>query len=350
LSAPARTLFESELREQPASLDRLLHDGHEGVQAIGQRIRAYGARFAVLAARGSSDNAARYGQYLLGIRNQLVASLATPSLFTQYQAAPSLAGALVIGISQSGRSPDVVEVIREGRRQGALTLAVTNQEESPLAAAADMVLPLRAGAERSVAASKTYTAELAALAMLAAALRDEAAAWDEIARVPALVAEAIDASTNATPGAELLRGHGHLLVLGRGYNLATALEITLKVKEMSGVLADGYSSADFLHGPVAILDSSLPVLVVAPGPRVFPDLDEVVRLAREKGAPLVAISDRPDILESATVALPLPQGVPEWLTPIVAVVPGQLWALALSLARGRQPDAPPGLAKVTETR
>lgn len=344
------TLFETELREQPVALARLLTVGRATAEAIAEKVRGDGPRFAVLAARGSSDNAARYGQYLLGIQNRLVASLATPSLFTHYYAAPSLEGALVIGISQSGQSPDIVEVVREARRQEAVTLAITNDPQSPLASAAGLVLPLLAGPERAVAATKTYTTQIMALAMLSAALRGDEGAWDELRMVPELVAQAIDRNASCVPLAQRFREHTRLVVVGRGYNLSTALEITLKVKETSGVMADGYSSADFLHGPMAILARSIPVLAVAPGQRSFDDLDGVMRLAREREAPLVAISDRPEILEAAEVALPLPAGTPEWLSPIVAVVPGQLWALGLSLARGMDPDAPPGLSKVTQTR
>jgi glucosamine--fructose-6-phosphate aminotransferase (isomerizing) len=345
-----RTIFESEVAEQPACLSQLLSAGRASAEVAAETIRKRRPRFALLAARGSSDNAARYAQYLLGIQNQLVAALATPSLFTQYQAEPSLADALVIGISQSGRSPDVVEVVRAGARAGAVTLAITNETGSPLAAAADQLLALSVGTERAVAATKTYTAQVTALAMLSAALRGEPSLWKELARLPALVGEAIALATPALAHAAELRQHDRLVVLGRGYNFSTALEVTLKVKETSGVMADGYSSADFQHGPKAILGAGLPVLAVAPGPRVFQDLDDVISLVVDKGAPLVAISERAEILSQASVALPLPAGIPEWLSPVVAVVPGQLWALGLSLARGGNPDAPPGLTKVTETR
>ena len=254
----------------------------------------------------------------------------------------------MVGISQSGQSPDIVEVLREGRRQGALTLALTNEAASPLAAAAELVLPLEAGPERSVAATKTYTAQLMTLAMLSAAWRDEPGPWAELEALPAQVAATLEANRATAAIAEGLREHSRLVVLGRGYNLSTAFEITLKVKETSGVMAHGYSSADFLHGPKAILDRTLPVMVVSPG-RAFDDLDGVTSLAREQGAPIVAVSDRPDVLAAADIALPLPAGVPEWLTPMVAVVPGQLWALGFCLARGLQPDAPRGLTKITHT-
>jgi glucosamine--fructose-6-phosphate aminotransferase (isomerizing) len=159
----------------------------------------------------------------------------------------------------------------------------------------------------------------------------------------------IDLNQAVVAIAERLREHSRLVVLGRGYNLSTAFEITLKVKETSGVLAHGYSSADFLHGPKAILDRSLPVMAVAPG-RVFSDLDAVAALAREQGAPILAVSDREEVLASADIPLPLPAGIPDWLTPMAAVVPGQLWALGFSLAHGLSPDAPRGLTKVTHTR
>jgi glucosamine--fructose-6-phosphate aminotransferase (isomerizing) len=343
------TLFESELREQPAVLARLLREGRGPAEAIAARIRERRVRFAVIAARGSSDNAARYGQYVFGTHNALVAALATPSVFTHYGASPSLADSLVIGISQSGQSPDIVEVIREGRRQGAFTLALTNEPASPLATAAEAVFPLLAGRERAVAATKTYTAQVLAMAMVSAALAGEERYWLDLASVPDLASAAIERNLPQVAAAGALRETSRLVVVGRGYNLSTAFEITLKVKETTGVMADGYSSADFLHGPKAILDRHLPVLAVAPGPRVFDDLDGLVKLTRDNGAPFVAISDRPEVLSQADVALALP-AMPEWVSPIVAVMPGQIFALGLSLARGMQPDAPPGLSKVTHTR
>jgi glucosamine--fructose-6-phosphate aminotransferase (isomerizing) len=344
------TLYEAELREQPDVLARLLERGRASAEAIADKVRRRDLRFAVLAARGSSDNAARYGQYLLGIQNGLVAALATPSAFTQYKARPSLAGALVVGISQSGQSPDIVEVLQEAKRQAAPTVAITNAADSPLAAAAEHVLALHAGDERAVAATKTYTAQLLALAMLSAALGEEEKAWAELAALPGQVAAVIDANAAAVKAAARYKDATGLVVLGRGYNLSTASEIALKVQETTGVLGQPYSSADFLHGPMAILLRGLPVVLAAPGPRAFEDLDAVVGLAKDTKTPLVAISDRPEILAAAEVAMPLPAGTPEWLSPLVAVVPGQLFALGLCQARGMDPDAPRGLRKVTLTR
>ena len=210
---------EKEIREQPEALARLLTEGRGGADRSPPASRAFAPRFVVIAARGSSDNAARYAQYLFGAHNRLPVCLATPSLFTFYDAAPSLAGALVIGVSQSGQSPDIVAVVESGRRQGALTLAITNRPGSPLAAAAEHTLPLLAGEERAVAATKTYTAQLGALAMLSAALEGGEARWAELSRVSGLVERAIalnagvDGAGGALPLRRALRGRGARLQL-----------------------------------------------------------------------------------------------------------------------------------------
>ncbi|MFI5184208.1 MAG: SIS domain-containing protein [Vicinamibacteria bacterium] len=343
-------LFEREIREQPDSLARLLDRGRAAAEDAAVAIRKHGPCFAMIAARGTSDNAARYGQYLFGIENRLAVASSAPSLFTQYGAAPQLERALVIGISQSGQSPDVVAVVRSGREQGAVTVAITNDPRSPLAQCAAFSLPLHAGPEEAVAATKTYTAELLALAMLSVAIEADEARWQALARVPAHVAATLELHTGDPRGMAALRDVKSLVVVGRGYNLATTFEVALKIKETCYVMSEAYSSADFLHGPVALLEEGLPVLVVAPTSRSFDDLNEVVRLAHERGAPLVAISDSPALLASADVFLALPADVPEWLSPLVAVVPGQLFAGDLARARGLTPDAPRGLKKVTLTR
>lgn len=343
-------LFEREVREQPETLAELLVRGRPAAEAAAEAIRAHQPRFAMIAARGTSDNAARYAQYLFGTHNRLAVAQSSPSLFTHYDVAPAVETAVVIGVSQSGQSPDVVAVVREGRRQGAITLAITNDPTSPLAVAAAFVLPLHAGQELAVAATKTYTAQLMALAMLSAALEGDAERWQELEAVPRHVAAALELRSSAPREVASLRTAERLVVVGRGYNLATAFEVALKIKETCYVMADPYSSADFLHGPVALLEQGLPVLVVAPRSRSFEDLDAIVQLARDQRAPLIAISDARALLESADVALPLPSDVPEWVSPMVAVVPGQLWARDLALARGLTPDAPRGLKKVTLTR
>jgi glucosamine--fructose-6-phosphate aminotransferase (isomerizing) len=345
-----KSLFEAEIHEQPAALSRLIREGRAGANDIAAAVGAYRPRFVMVAARGSSDNAARFAQYLFGVRNRLAVGLAAPSLFTHYDAAPSLEGALVLGISQSGQSPDIVEVLNRARGQGALTVAITNDPIAPLAEAAEHQFPLLAGKERAVAATKTYTTQLLALAMLSAAMEGSDAVWNEIQALPDQVSETIELNQRLEDSAAKLAEGDRMVVVGRGFNLSTAFEIALKIKETSYVMADPYSSADFQHGPIAMLDESLPLLVVAPGAKAVAGMSELLGRAHRVGAPLVALTDQPDLKTVADAVLSVPRDMPEWLSPVTSVVAGQLWAHALTRARGLDPDAPRGLAKVTLTR
>lgn len=341
--------LEQEILEQPEVLERLLERERSTVETVARAIRERGPRFVVLAARGSSDNAARYGQYLLGAVNGLPVALATPSLFTLYRRPPRLADALVVAVSQSGQSPDIVAVVEEGRRQGALTLAVTNDPASPLARAAEWVIPLHAGAERSVAATKTYTASLLALGMLSAALAGDEEMFTALRTVPGAIRQVISSAQTVCRASERYRYMEACVVVSRGYNYATAYEIALKLKELTYVLAEPYSSADFQHGPVALVEKGFPVIAVVPEGAVTAEMVDFLRRLREREAELVVISAREEVLSLAQTPLPLPGGIPEWLSPMVAVVPGQLFALGLTQARGLDPDQPRGLQKVTRT-
>lgn len=340
----------NEIHEQPAVLERLLATEWTNVLAIATAIRARGVHWALLAARGSSDHAAIYAQYLLGLRQRLPAALATPSLYTLYQAPPCLEGALVVGISQSGMSPDIVAVIEEARRQGQLTVAITNDPASRLGAAAEYVIPLHAGEERSVAATKTYTAELLAAAMLSAALSADPALLTELQALPQAVAAVLELNAAITCQAERYRYMTQTVTLGRGLTYTTALEAGLKLKEMTYISANAYSTADFLHGPIAILQPGFPLVAVAPGGHTFPDMLSTIIESRKRGAEPVVISDTQEALDLAQTPLPLPAGIPEWLAPIAAIVPAQLFARALAAAKGHNPDQPRGLQKITETR
>jgi len=341
--------LEQEILEQPEVLERLLEQERGTVEAVARAIRERAPRFMVLAARGSSDNAARYGQYLLGAVNGLPVALATPSLFTLYRRPPCLADALVVAVSQSGQSPDIVAVVEEGRRQGALTLAVTNDPTSPLARAAEWVVPLHAGAERSVAATKTYTASLLALGMISAALAGDEEMFAALRTVPEAIRQVVSSAPTICRASERYRYMEACVVVSRGYNYATAYEIALKLKELTYVLAEPYSSADFQHGPVALVEKGFPVIAVVPEGAVTAEMVDFLRRLREREAELVVISAREEVLSLAQTPLPLPGGIPEWLSPMVAVVPGQLFALGLTQARGLDPDQPRGLQKVTRT-
>ncbi len=344
-----------EVAEQPAVLAGLLEAERERALAIAAALRARDFAFVLIAARGTSDNAARYAQYLFGARNRLPVALATPSLFTLYDAPPDLRRALVIGISQSGESPDILAPLAAGRRQGAATLAITNFPDSPLAQGAEFVLPLHAGVERSVAATKTYTAQLLALAMLSAALGDpgggtDEGAWRELAAAARAVEGALGLDGEIAARAERYRYVDRLVTGGRGYCYGTAFEAALKLKETSYLLAEPYSPPDFLHGPVAIVDEGFPALLIAPGGAAFADMLAFARTLHERGAELIAISDRDELLALARTPLRLPVAPPEWLAPLTAIVPAQLLALHLARTKGHDPDRPRGLSKVTRTR
>lgn len=346
--------LDEEIAEQPEALARLLDAEAHGMAALGHTLRRQQITSVVLAARGSSDNAARYAQYLLGLHHGLPVALAAPSLGTVYGRHPRFAGALVVGVSQSGASPDVVGVIAAAAAQGRPTVAVTNDPDSPLAAAAAVVLPLHVGVERSIAATKTYTCSLAALALLSAALEEgsseRSARLDALRALPAAAAAVLDGAEGPARNAVTQDGWGErCIVLGRGLNYSTAFEIALKLRELTGVAADPFSPPDLLHGPIAALAPGTPVVVVAPAEPSAESVATLLPQLTERGARTLVISGREDLLARAAVPLPLGAEPAPWLTPITAVLPGQLLAARLAEARGADPDRPRGLEKVTRT-
>jgi len=343
--------LDSEIREQPAALTRLLERQAQHVRTLAAELRGREIDSVFLAARGTSDNAGLYLKYLWGAYNGLPVALATPSLFTSYGRPPALRRCLVLAVSQSGQSPDFVAVLDEALRQGAPTLAIVNEAGSPLARAADRVIDICAGPELAVAATKSYTAQLMTIAMLSAALAGDEERWQELARVPELVERALALDERVAVRAERYRFMDHCVVLGRGFNYATAFEWALKLKELAYVIAEPYSSADFQHGPVALIDRGFPVLAVAPSGPVFADtLALLERLVEEKHAELLVVSDAEAALGLAHTPLPLPGPAPEWATPLVAIVLGQLFCYHLTRAKGFDTEAPRGLHKVTLTR
>jgi len=341
----------SEIFEQPSCLESLLSSQRRTVEQIALALRARDIRFAFLAARGTSDNAGRYANYLWGAMNSLPLALATPSLFTYYNQPPLLKNALVVGISQSGQSPDIVSVLAEGKKQGNPTLAITNQPDSPLARQADFVIPIGAGVERAVAATKTYTTELMAIAMLSVALSGDASRWRELERVAGWVSQALEQDDAIQRAAQRYRYMQQCVVLGRGYNYATAFEWALKMKELTYVEAEPYSSADFQHGPVAMVARGFPVLAVAPAGKVLGSmLDLLTYLQQDLLAELVVISNSPDALARAQAPFSIPLEAPEWLSPLVSIAPAQLFSYHLTVAKGYDPDNPRSIRKVTETQ
>jgi glucosamine--fructose-6-phosphate aminotransferase (isomerizing) len=341
--------LESELHEQPAALARLLERQSERAREIAELFRGDDVRYILIASRGSSSNAARYAQYLLGRAHRVPVMFATPSLYTIYEQPPRLDGGVVIGISQSGASPDVGSVLKEARRQGRPTIALTNDPESPLAREADAVLPLEAGEERAVAATKTYLNSLGAVALLFGAV-DGPVAQAELAAMPELLERQIALSQETAPSLDEYADVVGATVVARGVNYGTAFEIALKIRELSGLVVEAYSPADLMHGPIAAIQPGWPVLVVAPTGPARPSVEELGPPLRERGARVIAVSDVDALLRRAHTKLPLVPRVPEWLSPLTAVIPGQLTALRLAQLRGLDIDSPAGLRKVTLTR
>ena len=338
-----------EIQQQPDVLARLLSAERPTVAALAAEIVRRDIQYVVIAARGTSDNAGRYAQYLLGSMNGLYVGLATPSLFTIYNSPPSFGNALVLGISQSGKSPDIVSVVAEAKRQGALTAVITNFPASDLGQEADFVIDLQAGEEFAVAATKTYTAELATIALLSTSLRADREMAEALDAIPERLAATMKLHADDYCVAERFRYMSSCVTIGRGYNYATAFELSLKLKEMTYTVVEPYSSADFLHGPLAVIAQGFPVVTIAPTGKILPEMKTFMATAHERGAELIVVSDDAEALAMARVPLALSAGVPEWLSPITAIVPGQLLAMNLAHTRGLDPDRPRALHKVTET-
>jgi len=336
----------AEIAEQPRVFDHVLA-GRAEVAAAAARIAARRPRFALLAARGSSDHAALYAKYLIEVSLQLPAGLVSPSTTTLYDAKPDLSDVLFLTVSQSGGSPDLVEATRCAREAGALTVAVTNTPDSPLRTTAELSIDVGAGAELAVAATKTYTATLLSLYLLVDAVRGGDAA--EVAALGELAARTLDESADAVAEAvEHYRYVGRMVTTGRGYSSATAAEAALKLAETSYLAARAYSGADLLHGPVAAIDADTGVLAVTSLGRGGEAMRDVVAAVRERGADVLAVgSAAADVGAARWITVP---ETAEEVAPILEILPLQRLALGLALARGGDPDRPRGLSKVTRTR
>jgi glucosamine--fructose-6-phosphate aminotransferase (isomerizing) len=345
-----QTHIYQEIHQQPRVLAELLDGERANIERLAADMGRRHITHCVIAARGTSDNAGRYAQYLFGAVNGLTVGLATPSLHTIYGRPPRYDDALVIGISQSGKSPDIVSVVAEARRQGALTAALTNFPDSDLSQAADHVIALHAGIEQAVAATKTYTAELAAIALLAATLAHDQEMLHTLGRIPGQIEQTLWLAPEIGRQAERYRYMRVCVVIGRGFNYATAFETALKIKELNYIVAEPYSSADFMHGPVALIEEAFPTLVIAPSGVMLPEIQAFIASLKARGAEVVAISDDDATLAASRTAFRLPVTVPEWASPLISIVPGQLFAMALAHVRDLDVDRPRGLHKVTETR
>ncbi len=342
----ARSWMRSEIFEQPAALAATV-DALLPRAADAGRLAA-GSHSVLLIARGTSDNAAVYGSYLLQAFAGRLATLASPSIATTYQSRVNLTGVLAVALSQSGQTTEIVETLAWARDCGARTLAITNVARSALAETAELAFVTRAGTERAVPATKTFTAQLAALAVLAIALGAKLDAG-ELRAVPAAVEEMLARTTVIEPIAAELTDVRRVVVSGRGLAYSAALELALKLKEACYLQATGLSYADLLHGPIAVVDAATPAILLAA--ESSPTLDGTVNLARrvhDAGARAYGIGGGNRLAQVCSLAIPGPQ-LPDWLAPIGLIVPGQLLTETLSRRLGLDPDRPRGLHKITQT-
>jgi len=342
-----------EIGEQPEVLRRTIAALAEPAAEVAALVRARGIRTIVTAGRGSSHNVARYATYALGVQAGLLVADSAPSLMTAYGRRPALEGTLLLAVSQSGAGEDIRAVAAAARAAGAPVVAITNEPAAAILAEADVALVTPAGSERSVPATKTYTAAMVAVTAIAGALDDRPGAVgnEDLAGLADAVARVIGREPDLAAIGEGLAGTRRCVVLGRGFNRSSAAEIALKIQETSYVSAQDYGARDFLHGPVAVVEAGFEVLaVVAAGPTAAAVCDGAARAAG-LGARVTLLADGPpesDVGGSDAIVLDL--GLREELTPVAFAVAGQLVALHLALAGGYDPDRPRGLTKVTSTR
>jgi len=345
IGSPGR-LMAAEIAEQPQVWRRLLDEGRPAIRTAAVQIARRAPRFVLFVARGTSDHAALYAKYLTEITHGLPAGLVSPSTMTVYGARPDLRDVLYIAVSQSGGSPDLVQSVEVARRQGALTVAVTNNPDSALAGAAELHIDVLAGAERSVAATKSYTAELLALYLLLDLARggDGASA----AALPQLGERVLESDDLVASVAHRYRFAQRLITTARGYSYPTAREAALKLMETSYLSAQAFSGADLLHGPLATVDPQVPVLAIVPDGTGGEAMRSVLTRLAERHADVFGVGAAA-ALDHLAGGIVLPGGVRDELSPLLEILPLQQLALHLALARGGDPDQPRGLRKVTET-
>ena len=339
-----------EIYEQPHAVASAVEHEYGNVAALVAELREQDIRHVVIAARGTSDHAAVYAKYLLEIVCGVPVSLAAPSVYTLYDAHVQLSGCLMLGISQSGQATDVVQTLSSARASGALTACITNVADSPITRVSDHVLLCHAGEEKSIAATKTYTTALALVALFAGQWANRQSLLDGLRRIPEQMRVTLQMDADVAHAVERYRYISECAVLARGLNQPTALEAALKMMETSYLITKSYSGADFLHGPIAVINEGFPCILYVPDGRAYPSMLELALKLRERSAEMVVIARSPEVLEMAKGPLQIPVEVDELLSPLVYILPGQLWAFHLAHARGQNPDKPRGLSKVTLTR
>jgi glucosamine--fructose-6-phosphate aminotransferase (isomerizing) len=337
-----------EIHQQPEALARTLREESRHVVRFAKFLRARNIHLIVLVARGSSDNAALFGKYLLEITSGIPVSHAAPSVQTLYHSKLRIKGALVVGVSQSGEGTDINWVLQNSKRQGAYTLGITNEPNSTMAKLVDEVFLIRAGKEKSVAATKTYTGQLLMFYLLSVALRG-GQGMEDLQGIPELAVESLKLEARIAAIVERYRFMSRCIVVGRGLNYANAYELSIKLMETCYLVSERFSSADFLHGPVAMVEQDFPVILFAPPGRTFKDILSLTRQLKRLKAETIVISSEPSILKLATRPIELPQRIEDFLSPIPYIIPGQIFAAMLAEVKGLSPDKPRSLKKVTRT-
>jgi len=339
-----------EIRQQPATLERTLLGELRGVERFKRLVEKRRPRLVVLCARGTSDNAAQFGRYLLEITTGIPVSLAAPAIYTVYNADIDLRDALVVAISQSGESTDINLVLSRAREKGALTVGITNEARGTMAGLAEYIFQVRAGREKSVAATKTYTGQVLMLYLLAYALGGRIRI-DDLRRLPEWVEMTLTLESEIAALSDRYRFMDHAVVVGRGLNYATAFEFALKLMETCYVQAEPFSSADLLHGPIALVEPNFPAFLFAPAGPTWPSIGEMLDKLRGLKAETVVITDsaNPEAIEKATRTIRLPRQPREIFTPIPYIVPAQIFAASLAVEKALDPDRPRTLSKVTLT-
>jgi glucosamine--fructose-6-phosphate aminotransferase (isomerizing) len=337
-----------EIFEQPRALRRTFKAEREHAESFKRFAIKKGFQLIVLVARGTSDNAALFGRYLLELTTGLPVSLAASSVHTLYHARLDLRRAVVVGVSQSGEGTDINMVLRSARRLGAYTVAITNEARSTMAELADEVFLVRAGKQRSVAATKTYTGQLLMFYLLAGGLGPHVS-LSAVSEIPDRVASTLMLAPEIRELVERYRYMRHCAVVARGLNYANAFELALKLMETCYVLAERFSSADFRHGPLALIEPDFPVIVLMPPGKVFADVKKLASRLRKMRAETILISSTGVKLPPATRVIRVPGPMPEVYTPIPYIIPGQLFAASLAEVKGIDPDNPRALQIVTRT-
>ena len=338
-----------EIRQQPVAIERTLRSALPEARRLRRRCEEKRPQLILLAARGTSDNAALFGRYLIEITTGIPVSLAAPSVSTLYGSSLSLAHAMAVGISQSGESTDTNLVIERARKAGAFTIGITNEAGSALARIPDQAFLVRAGKERSVAATKTYTGQLLVLYLIAWAL-GAPFPLDDLAHLADAAAAALKLEDPIRTRAERYRFMERALVVARGLNYANAFELALKLMETCYVVAERFSGADLLHGPIAMVEHSFPAFLFAPSGVTWPGQRELIEKLVQLRADTLTITDRGN-REAArhSNSLVIPAKLPDLYTPIPYIIPAQIFAACLADIKGLDPDRPRTLSKITRT-